>query len=358
MAENFGSLIGPALYGALAASGQLPFAREQFEETIQRGGIGVASSLQAFAAAFEEAQRQLTTGISAPLPQSDEIAQTKLAEVGPRLKDMAHRIHEEFRPAAHAKLLAGIARLTDYQSELYATLYLDRLGPLNQMAPANDLGDEIVNESARHLALWMRYEDTVRVADLKIRRSRFERVRHEVKQSAEQQLDINEFLHPRLEEIADTLPTALGRWLLHTKWARQLVGRFTQQGRIVKTTSLRGYLLLYAVASLRVTRPYSLRYQIEQERISTWLSSITGLLKINEKLALQVIRAQQLVKGYGDTHSRGWRNFQRLMKALPHLQNEPDAATKLQQLQKIALSDDSEQALLTSLKAQGLLQPS
>jgi len=178
----------------------------------------------------------------------------------------------EFRPAAHAKLLAGIARLTDYQSEPYATLYLDRLASLNQMAPANDLGDDIVNESARHLALWMSYEDTVRVADLKIRRSRFERVRLEVKQNEAQQLDINEFLHPRLEEIADTLPTALGRWLLQTTWARQLVGRFTKQGRIVKTTSLRGYLLLYAVASLRATRPFSLRYSIEQERISAWLS--------------------------------------------------------------------------------------
>ena len=358
MAENFGSLIGPALYGALAASGQLPFARQQFEETIQRGGIGVTSSLQAFAAAYEEAQRQLRAGTSAPLPESDEATHAKLPDVGRRLQGMAHRIQHEFRHAAHAKLLAGIARLTDYQSETYATLYLDRLAPLNQMASANDLGDEIVNESARHLALWMSYEDTVRVADLKTRRSRFERVRNEVKQSAEQQLDINEFLHPRMEEIADTLPAALGRWLLHTTWARQLVGYFTQQGRIVKTTSLRGYLLLYAVASLRVTRPYSLRYAIEQERISAWLSSITGLLEINEKLALQVIRAQQLVKGYGETHSRGWRNFQRLMKALPQLQNEPDAATRLQQLQKIALSDDSEQALLTSLKAQGLLQPS
>ena len=165
ISENFGSLIGPALYGALAASGQLPFAREQFEETIQRGRIGVASSLQAFAAAYEEAGRQLRTGILAPLPQSEAISQTKLPEVGPRLQDMASRIRNEFRPAAHAKLLAGIARLTDYQSEPYATLYLDRLASLNQMAPANDLGDDIVNESARHLALWMSYEDTVRVAD-------------------------------------------------------------------------------------------------------------------------------------------------------------------------------------------------
>jgi indolepyruvate ferredoxin oxidoreductase beta subunit len=229
------------------------------------------------------------------------------------------------------------------------------LVPLTQNAPINDLGDEIVAEAARHLALWMSYEDTVRVADLKIRRSRFDRVSQEVKQSTEQLLDINEFLHPRLEEIADTLPAALGRWLLQTRWARQLVGRFTQQGRIVKTTSLRGYLLLYVIASLRVTRPYSLRYGVEQQRINAWLNSITGLLKTNDKLALQLIRAQQLVKGYGDTHSRGWRNFQRLMTALPQFQNEPDAAIKLQQLQKIALSDDSEQELLTSLKAQGLL---
>ncbi len=358
MAENFGSLIGPALYGALAASGQLPFSRGQFEETIQRGGIGVASSLQAFAAAFEEAQLQLGKGTSAPVPQADAATQAKRLATGPRLQAMAHRIHADFRPAAHAHLLAGIARLTDYQSETYAHLYLDRLLPITQQAPVNDLGDEIVSEAARHLALWMSYEDTVRVADLKIRRSRFDRVSHEVKQSTEQMLDINEFLHPRLEEIADTLPASLGQWLLDTAWAPQLVGRFTQQGRIVKTTSLRGFLLLYVIASLRVTRPYSLRYAIEQERINAWLSSIKGLLRANDKLALQLIRAQNLVKGYGDTHSRGWRNFQRLMTALPQFQNEPDAAIKLQQLQKIALSDDSEQELLTSLKAQGLLHPS
>lgn len=201
----------------------------------------------------------------------------------------------------------------------------------------------------------MSYEDTVRVADLKIRRSRFERVSHEVKQSSEQFLDINEFLHPRVEEIADTLPVALGNWLLETTWARQFLGRFTQKGRVVKTTSLRGYLLLYFIASLRVTRPYSLRFFNEQERINDWLKCITELIQTDAKLALQVVKAQQLVKGYGDTHSRGWRNFQRLISTLPLIQNEPDAANKLQKLQKIALNDDSEQELLMSLKAQGLL---
>ena len=35
----------------------------------------------------------------------------------------------------------------------------------------------LLNETARHLALWMAYEDIIRVADLKTRASRFERVR-------------------------------------------------------------------------------------------------------------------------------------------------------------------------------------
>ena len=42
------SVISAALFGALAATGALPFTREQFEDAIQRGGVGVESSLAAF----------------------------------------------------------------------------------------------------------------------------------------------------------------------------------------------------------------------------------------------------------------------------------------------------------------------
>ena len=66
----------------------------------------------------------------------------------------------------------------------------------------------------------MAYEDTVRVAELKIRPSRFARVREEVQAADGQILEIAEFLHPRVQEIADTLPAGLGRWLLNTGWAR------------------------------------------------------------------------------------------------------------------------------------------
>ena len=95
----------------------------------------------------------------------------------------------------------------------------------------------LIDETARQLALAMAYEDTVRVAELKIRPSRFARVREEVKVDDGQILEIAEFFHPRTQEIADTLPAGFGRWLLRTGWARGLVDRFTRKGRVVKTTS-------------------------------------------------------------------------------------------------------------------------
>jgi indolepyruvate ferredoxin oxidoreductase beta subunit len=330
LAERAGSLISPALYGALAACGALPVTREQFEETIRRGGVGVGASLKAFAAGFEAAHGEAGAASSAA---------SSLPAVGPRLAALAQRIEAEFPAAVHATLRIAIVRLADYQDIAYAGEYLDRLAPLRAC------GHELLDETARHLALWMSYEDTIRVADLKTRRSRFDRVAGEVKLSSSQQLDINEFMHPRIEEIADTLPAALGRWLLASRWARACVEPFTRRGRVVKTSSLHGYLLLYLIASLRGMRRKSLRFHTEHQRIGQWLSAIERLSVTHPALALEVARSQRLVKGYGDTHARGWGNFQRLMAVLPQLQAAPHGAQQLRDLSQAALADDSGQAL-------------
>ena len=52
LAEQTGSAISAVLFGALAASGTLPFARSAYEDTIKAAGVGVAGSLRAFAAGF------------------------------------------------------------------------------------------------------------------------------------------------------------------------------------------------------------------------------------------------------------------------------------------------------------------
>lgn len=340
LAEDTGSLISPTLYGALAATGRLPFTREQFEATITRGGVGVTSSLKAFAAGFAVAQQTLAP-TAAALP-----ATAPMPPVGARLAALAQRIEQDFPASSHATLAAGVMRAADYQDVPYAATYLDRLRPLLARLPADPaLAAELLDETARHLALWMSYEDTVRVADLKTRRSRFERVGGEVKLSLTQHLGINEFLHPRVEEIADTLPAGLGRWLLATPWARACVEPFTRKGRIVQTSSIRGYLLLYTIAALRPLRPRSLRFQVEQQRIDGWLATITSLASTQPALALEVARSQRLVKGYGDTHERGWRSYQRVMAKLPQLQTMPQGARTLQALSQAALADDSGKAL-------------
>ncbi|MBL7373573.1 hypothetical protein INQ23_30085, partial [Escherichia coli] len=73
------------------------------------------------------------------------------------------------------------------------------------------------------LALWMSYEDTIRVADLKVRASRFARVRGEVRAKDDQIVQLTEYMHPRLEEICETLPAGIGRHILSSKrWSRWL----------------------------------------------------------------------------------------------------------------------------------------
>ena len=340
LAEEAGSLIAPALYGALAASGSLPFGREQFEATITRGGVGVKTSLKAFAAGFAAAQG-LHDIVAVETPE-----ETPMPKVGARLAALAQRIRADFPSASHATLALGITRMADYQDVAYAARYLDHLMPLVRALPNDSkMAHELLNETARHLALWMSYEDTVRVADLKTRRSRFGRVGDEVKISPAQHLGINEFLHPRIEEIADTLPASWGRWLLKTGWAQACLRPLTNKGRVVQTSSIRGYLLLYTIAALRPLRPQSLRFGIEQQRISNWLANINALAVLQPELALEVARTQRLVKGYGDTHARGWRNYQRIMAKLTQLQAMPQGAAQLAALVSAALADDMGQAL-------------
>src|SRR5262249_53734974 len=195
---------------------------------------------------------------------------------------------------------------------------------------------ELLRETARYLALWMSYEDAIRVADLKTRRSRFERVRKEARTGAGQLLEIHEFLHPRVQEIADILPAALGRWLRETGWARGLADRFTKHGKVLQTTSIGGFLQLFILASLRRWRPKSLRFEREHKNIAQWLARITSVAKEDRALALEVAECARLIKGYGDTHLLGSRNFDAIMNAAPALE-----AHQIRRLREAALADDT-----------------
>lgn len=333
VAEKTGSMISAVLFGALAASGALPFDRAAFETTIERGGVGVAASKRAFAAGVEAASgRQpaiepLPVGV--PLPQMAD-------EAG-----LAREAAKLFAPAALPVIHAGIARCLDFQDLAYATLYVERLKPIAEAERLyGDGSAKVLTETARYLALGMAFEDPIRVAELKVRRSRFERVAAEVGARDDQILQIREYMHPRLQEIAETVPAPLGRFLLNNRLMRTFVQNLTSSGRIVETTSIRGFLLLYAVAAMKPWRRQSMRYQNEQIALEAWLALVAETMMRDSALAVEVAELRNLVKGYGDTLDRGAASYATIAALVPELTG-PAAATELASYRRLALADDT-----------------
>ncbi len=364
-ADDANSAISAVLFGALAGTHLLSFTRSQFEATVQRGGVGVKASLVAFGAAFEraasaDADAPSTTIAAASVAASVEApAAASLAPSAARA-DPPRASHPAVQALIDAAKLGyagdtlaivteGLRRLIDYQDPDYAALYLQRLAAVQAVERRRDAASSAVTQAtARHLALWMSYEDAIRVADLKTRDSRFSRVRDEVKLDADQMLNINEYMHPRLQEIADTLPATLGRWLLASRWPRAIIERLASKGRVVQTTALRGYLMLWLIAGLRRWRRGTLRFAAEQQRIEAWLADIRDAAVHDLALAVEVALCQRLVKGYGDTHERGLRNFATLRGAW-QARGAALAPGALAELRDAALTDEHGVALKAAM---------
>lgn len=344
-AESAGSVISASLFGALAESRALPFSDAAFEAAVRRSGIGVNASIKGMAAGRQALAASLLATQTAPL--GADKPNPLVEQSGPVLQRLMQRALNELPPAAHPIVLLGMRRLADYQDPDYAADYLQRLAPTAALDKSAD--QTLLRETARHLALWMSYEDTSRVADLKTRRSRFERVSTEVKPTDGTLMDIREYLHPRLEEMAEVLPASLGRWLLASRLARSTLGVWANRSRTVQTNSIRGFVMLYGVASLRVVRRKSLRYQQETQAMHLWLAQIEQTARTDRDLAVAIAKAQRLVKGYSDTLARGRQNFQAVMATVPLIRVRPQAAQQLQDLCEAALADDTGQALQQAL---------
>ena len=332
--DRSASVISAVMFGALGGSEALPFPRESFEQAIRDSGIAVASNLKGFDEGYRAAQGAVALPKEAPHP-----VPVPTTAAGRALDDRAHSI---LPPVALANALHGLQRLMDYQDADYATLYLDRL----ERIVAQDRAPHLLSaETARHLALWMSYEDTIRVADLKTRASRIARVRSEVKASDSQIMEVTEFMHPRLREVGETLPAAIGRLLLRDGLVARLLTPFFKEGRHVRTTSLGWFMMLRLVAKLRAIRRSTIRYAEEQERIDHWLAQTAELAASDNELAIEWVRCQRLIKGYGDTFERGLRNFAAVQAAFLALPKHARTGAWLAQAREAALADDKGERL-------------
>ncbi len=343
MAERHGSVISAALLGAIAASGALPFPRTAYEDAIKHSGVGVDTSLATFAATFDIATNPGATG-SVPAAALEGAPAANLWRGQSANGEIPAQIVRHFPQPAQDMVLQGARRCADYQDGDYARSYLKRLLPILALDTGHD-GFLLTRETARYLALWMSFEDPIRVADLKIRAERLEKCRVEVRADPGQIVYLAEFMHPRLQEVCDTLPAPVGRFVLRSRFWRRALSTLFNTGRRIHSTALSGFLLLFLLSRLRRWRRSTLRFQLENAAIESWLADLAEIPSGQYSLALELARCPRLIKGYGDARERGMRNFNRITSSLRPIRSNSDAADILARLREAALADESGQSL-------------
>ncbi|WP_076999418.1 indolepyruvate oxidoreductase subunit beta family protein [Variovorax sp. KK3] len=325
LAQQNGTVINTVMFGAMCAAGVLPFDRAACEEAIRRSGKAVDASLRGFAAGFDATEGR-------------RIASEKLDSAVRARPEMPARVRA-LPESLHDVVCAGVALTTDFQDERYATLYLDRVEQLMKAAPfADETALGAVREAARYLALWMSYEDVVRVAHLKTRRERLDRVRREVGARSGEPLQMTEFLKPGLDEMASVLPPRLAAWL-----RRKAAGQGWHRGMYIRTDTIKGFLMLCGLRSLRPLRRHMSRYHEEQAGIEAWLAAVQAAMP--GPLALEAALCGNLVKGYGETNRRGRRNLDAILKQI----GEGASAESVRAARIAALADPEGKQLSAAL---------
>ncbi len=311
-ARAVGSEVNAVLLGALCAAEILPLGASAFEAAIREGGVAVERSLSGFKAGMEIVASGGDTA-AAPVPKKswEQVKAERAHALGLRMGDfleLVRRAEEEFPESLHRTLGEALARLIDYQDARYARGYLDRVRTVLAVDP-----DMVMTEIfARRLAVWMTYEDAIRVADLKTRGSRFERIRRDHGAANGKVLHVTDYLKPDLDEIYGILPSVIAAPIarLCERWWPE---RRPSLGQHVKTTAVTGFLRVWLLGRLRVIRPWSLRARREFALIDRWQQTVLECAALDLGLAREVADIATVVRGYGDVRRRLSHAFERVL---------------------------------------------
>ncbi|MDQ0072748.1 indolepyruvate ferredoxin oxidoreductase beta subunit [Variovorax boronicumulans] len=363
IARDTGTVVSAVMLGAIAGSGLFPFPREAYEHVVRGGDTSApeklnkmaAASLRGFAAAFD--------AVSAPRTQSafvNSVMAGDTADAPPPARALPDELARRFPPAVHDLLALGHARVLDYQDAAYATLYAERLGNVldaeRAADPAGAHGFALTREAARWLALWMAFDDIVRVAALKGRASRVQRVRQEVRAGDEDIVKLYDHFKPGAAEFAALLPPALSRRV--TAWDRGRQARGREPWALplkVGSHSVFGMASLRLLSSLKWLRRRGSRFAEEQALIERWLAAVETGTREAWALGHELALCGRLIKGYGSTNERGKEN---LLHVTDHLAAQPGVAPAVRAqsvaaARTAALADDAGRALDAALVAHG-----
>jgi len=341
-AKEAGTIVSAVMLGAIAGSGLFPFSREDYENVVRAGGATAQASLRGFAAGYEK--------VNAPREWLRE------AGLDVRTSDVTSGEGTWPEPVRQMATL-GVQRMREYQCPQYAELYATRLRSVlaaeRQADPDGRHEFAITREMARWLALWMAFDDIVRVADLKSRAPRWQRVRREVKVSDDDLLRVYDHFKPGVPECA-AMPIAWARRL--TAWDRARVARGAAPWAMpikVGTHSIGGMLALRTLAALKALRPRGSRYAAEQAMIEKWLAGVLEGTGRDWDLGHEIALCGRLIKGYGATNERGKENLLHVLDHLAHGSEAPAAARAIADARTAALADEGGKAFDAALKQHG-----
>jgi indolepyruvate ferredoxin oxidoreductase beta subunit len=324
------SVLSAALFGALAGASELPFDDAAYEATIARAGIGVDASLRCFQAGLQSTrQPQQHDTLADPMATAPRPLPARAAAA--QVEPLRAWIEKEFPASCHAMLGAGLQRVLEFQDIAYGREYLERMTALHQHGLAHGGAQHAhlaTLEAARWLAVAMSYDDVIRVAELKTRLQRTQRLREEVGAGADEVVGSVEFFHPRIEEIYGLLPASWGRWIEGVTPLKKLLLAVIGDGKRLRPHTITGQCMLQMLAGLRRFRRHSRRHTVETAHLTQWLDTAKALMPTDYLLATEVIRCRRLVKGYSDTHARGSSKFDRLMQAAPAMAGQDNAAAQ------------------------------
>ncbi len=351
MAKQAGTVVSAVMLGAIAGSGLFPMTRDAYEKVVRvGGGKSAEASLRGFALAFDQVGSACHAGLdpaSIVAPGGDGL------QVRPAMTNL-----EPFPTEVQDMLTLGHARMLEYQGPAYANLYLQRLQTVltaeRRADPQRAHAFSTTREMARWLALWMAFDDIVRVADLKSRASRWQRVKGEVKAGDDDLLKVYDHFKPGAPEFAALLPASLADRVLRWDRRRVLAGKTPWALPLkVGTHSVLGMLSLRMLASLRWLRTTGSRYAMEQQMIDRWLQGVVDGTRRDWQLGHEIALCGRLIKGYGATNERGKEN---LLHVLDNLSQGPAPAQCAQAIaaaREAALADDAGTALDTALVQHG-----
>ena len=351
VAKEAGTVVSAVMLGAVAGSGLFPFKREDYEDVVRAGGGKAAeASLRGFGSAFEIVSNGCHPGLD---PGS-----TVAREDGLRVKPAMTGPFAAFPPQVHDMLALGHARMLEYQDEAYANLYLRRL---QSVLDAESIADPVgahdsatTREMARWLALWMAFDDIVRVADLKSRGTRWARVKSEVKAGDSDLLKVYDHFKPGAREFAALLPNTLADKVMAWDRRRVLAGKTPWALPLkIGTHSVFGMLSLRTLAGMKWLRVRGSRYADEQRMMEKWLAGVIDGTRRGWQLGHEIALCGRLIKGYGATNERGKEN---LLHVLDHLAYGPSvqaSAKAVAAAREAALADDAGKGLDAALVEHG-----